>query len=151
MTVYLGVTFPFTSESCVYICSDELARPELKLYQVAMVFNHLLLVTCICIVVSLTLYFFYLNRFIAYIIGQVIRILYWNQEASSVWVEIGEHINPLVSGNPVKICNRIYPFLPSRWETSSQRCSLPFEQPNSEDCQRPDSMEVLDSKTHLRG
>lgn len=50
----------------------------------------LLLVTCICIVVSLTLYFFYWNRFIAFIIGQVIRILYWNQEASSVWVEIGE-------------------------------------------------------------
>ena len=53
-------------------------------------FNHLLLVTCICIVVSLTIYFFYWNRFIAYIIGQVIRILYWNQEASSIWVEIGQ-------------------------------------------------------------
>lgn len=68
-----------------------------------MVFNRLLLVTCICIVGSLTLYFFYWNRFIAYIIGQVIRILYWNQEASSVWVEIGEHINFLVS----KIMSRL--------------------------------------------
>ena len=51
--------------------------------------NYLLLVACLCIVVALTLYFFYWNRFIASIIGQTIRILYWNQESSSIWVEIG--------------------------------------------------------------
>ena len=51
--------------------------------------NYLLLVACLCILVALILYFFYWNRFIASVIGQTIRILYWNQESSSVWVEIG--------------------------------------------------------------
>ena len=48
-----------------------------------------LLIACICIVIALVLYFFYWNRFIASLIGQAIRILYWNQEGSSIWVEIG--------------------------------------------------------------
>jgi hypothetical protein len=52
-------------------------------------FTRLLVVACVCIVVALILYFFYWNRFIAFIIGQLIRILYWNQEASGIWVEIG--------------------------------------------------------------
>lgn len=53
-------------------------------------FNRLLLVACIAIVVALILYFFYWNRFIGFIIGQTIRILFWNQEGASLWVEIGE-------------------------------------------------------------
>jgi len=52
-------------------------------------FSPLLAVACVCILVSLILYFFYWNRFIAFLIGQAIRVLYWNQEASSIWVEIG--------------------------------------------------------------
>jgi len=59
--------------------------------------NYLLLVACLCIVVALILYFFYWNRFIASIIGQIIRILYWNQESSSIWVEIGIFI---ISSHP---------------------------------------------------
>lgn len=55
-------------------------------------FNQLLLIACICIVVALILYFFYWNRFIAFIIGQTIRILFWNQEGSSVWIEIGKSV-----------------------------------------------------------
>jgi hypothetical protein len=51
--------------------------------------NHLLLIACLCILVALILYLFYWNRFIAAVIGQVIRILYWNQDSSSIWVEIG--------------------------------------------------------------
>ncbi|KAF8161147.1 hypothetical protein B0H34DRAFT_654233 [Crassisporium funariophilum] len=61
-------------------------------------FDRLLLVTCICIVVALTLYFFYWNRFIAFIIGQILRILWWNQGASSIWVEIGSIHFSLVAG-----------------------------------------------------
>ena len=52
-------------------------------------FNRLLLISCICIVVALILYFFYWNRFIAFLICAVIRVIYGNQEASSSWVEIG--------------------------------------------------------------
>lgn len=51
--------------------------------------NHLLLVSCICIIIASILYFFYWNRFIAYLIGLFIRLVYWNQGASSIWVEIG--------------------------------------------------------------
>jgi hypothetical protein len=53
-------------------------------------FNNLLLISCICIVVALILYFFYWNRFIAFLIKAVIRVIYGNQEASSSWVEIGK-------------------------------------------------------------
>jgi len=55
-------------------------------------FNQLLLIACICIVVALILYFFYWNRFIAFIIGHAIRILFWNQEDSSIWIEIGRSV-----------------------------------------------------------
>ena len=54
--------------------------------------NNLLLITCICIVTVLTLYFFYWNRFIALLIGQAFRIFYWNQEGGSIWLEIGMFI-----------------------------------------------------------
>lgn len=49
----------------------------------------LLLISCICIVIAVILYFFHWNRFIAFLIGRGIRLLYWNQESSSIWVEIG--------------------------------------------------------------
>lgn len=49
----------------------------------------LLLIACICIALATVLYLFYWNRFIAWIIGLVIRVLYWNQGASSIWLEIG--------------------------------------------------------------
>lgn len=52
-------------------------------------FNRFLLAACICVVVPLILYLFYWNRFLAFFIGLAIRLLYWNQEASSIWVEIG--------------------------------------------------------------
>ncbi|KAH6910366.1 hypothetical protein BKA70DRAFT_122091 [Coprinopsis sp. MPI-PUGE-AT-0042] len=52
-------------------------------------FSSLLLVAVVCVTLALILYFFYFNRFVAFIIGQIIRVLYWNQEASSIWVEIG--------------------------------------------------------------
>jgi len=55
-------------------------------------FNQLLLIACICIVAALILYFFYWNRFIAFIIGHAIRILFWNQEDSSIWIEIGKPV-----------------------------------------------------------
>ncbi|CAA7261639.1 unnamed protein product [Cyclocybe aegerita] len=61
-------------------------------------FDSLLLVACVCIVAALTLYFFYWNRFVAFLIGQTVRILYWNQEASSIWVEIGSIHFSLIAG-----------------------------------------------------
>ncbi|KDR75835.1 hypothetical protein GALMADRAFT_156774 [Galerina marginata CBS 339.88] len=61
-------------------------------------FNRLLLIACVCIVVALILYFFYWNRFIAFIIGQTIRLLFWNQEGSSIWIEIGSIHFSLLTG-----------------------------------------------------
>ena len=54
------------------------------------VFDRLLLVACLSIVIALILYFFYWNRFIAWTIGQALRILLWKQEGSSLWIEIGK-------------------------------------------------------------
>lgn len=51
--------------------------------------NILLLIACICITIASFLYFFYFNRLIAWFIGLVIRLVYWNDGASSIWLEIG--------------------------------------------------------------
>ncbi|KAF8893814.1 hypothetical protein BD779DRAFT_1669348 [Infundibulicybe gibba] len=51
--------------------------------------DYRLLVACICIILASILYFFYWNRFVGLAIGYVIRLVYWNQEASSIWVDIG--------------------------------------------------------------
>ncbi|PPQ67263.1 hypothetical protein CVT25_005847 [Psilocybe cyanescens] len=60
--------------------------------------NHNLLGICISIVVALILYFFYWNRFIAFAIGQTIRILFWNQEGPSIWIDIGSIHFSLLAG-----------------------------------------------------
>ncbi|KAJ7783252.1 hypothetical protein B0H16DRAFT_1877649 [Mycena metata] len=52
-------------------------------------FDRLLLVGCVCLVVALVLYFFYWNRFIAFLLGLGFRVLYWNQGPFSIWLEIG--------------------------------------------------------------
>lgn len=58
-------------------------------------FDKLLLISCICVVIALIMYFFHWNRFIGFLIGRAIRLMYWNEEASSVWVEIGALPSPL--------------------------------------------------------
>lgn len=65
--------------------------------------DRLLLISCICIVVALILYFFYWNRFLGFVLGLVFRVLFWNQEGSSCWVEIGQlahrcHCNRVLTG-----------------------------------------------------
>ncbi|KAF8210348.1 hypothetical protein K438DRAFT_1959629 [Mycena galopus ATCC 62051] len=52
-------------------------------------FDKFLLIGCICVVISLVLYFFYWNRLIAFLLGLFFRFLYWNQGPFSVWLEIG--------------------------------------------------------------
>ncbi|KAJ7096249.1 hypothetical protein C8R44DRAFT_371827 [Mycena epipterygia] len=52
-------------------------------------FDKFLLIGCICVVISLVLYFFYWNRLIAFLLGLVFRFLYWNQGPFSIWLEIG--------------------------------------------------------------
>ncbi|TFK44762.1 hypothetical protein BDQ12DRAFT_730786 [Crucibulum laeve] len=51
--------------------------------------DRLLPVACSLIIAALIAYFFFWNRFIAFLIGVVIRVLYWNQGSSSIWVELG--------------------------------------------------------------
>ncbi|KAJ6593973.1 hypothetical protein B0H19DRAFT_1365929 [Mycena capillaripes] len=52
-------------------------------------FDKFLLIGCICVIISLVLYFFYWNRLIAFLLGLVFRFLYWNQGPFSIWLEIG--------------------------------------------------------------
>ncbi|KAH7874742.1 uncharacterized protein C8R40DRAFT_1171340 [Lentinula edodes] len=60
--------------------------------------NILLLIACICITIASFLYFFYFNRLIAWFIGLVIRLVYWNDGASSIWLEIGSIHFSILSG-----------------------------------------------------
>jgi hypothetical protein len=62
-----------------------------------MALDTLLIISCICIVIAITLYFFHWNRFLAFLIGWGIRLLYWNNESSSIWVEIGVFILDLTT------------------------------------------------------
>ncbi|KAF7969728.1 hypothetical protein HWV62_26142, partial [Athelia sp. TMB] len=41
------------------------------------------------IIVGSVLYFFYINRLVAFIISLLLRVSFWNQGSSSVWLEIG--------------------------------------------------------------
>ena len=54
--------------------------------------NYKLLVICICIIIALTLYLFYWNRLIGFILSRILRLVLWTQgkSAGSIWVEIGE-------------------------------------------------------------
>jgi hypothetical protein len=52
--------------------------------------DRLVLVACILIVLALIVYLFFWNRILGFMISIVLRILYWNQEASSCWIEIGQ-------------------------------------------------------------
>ncbi|KAJ7072266.1 hypothetical protein C8F01DRAFT_1205872 [Mycena amicta] len=61
-------------------------------------FDKFLLIACICVVVTLILYFFYWNRFIALLLGLVFRVLYWKQGPFSVWLEIGSIHFSLLTG-----------------------------------------------------
>ncbi|KAJ3826303.1 hypothetical protein F5880DRAFT_1610366 [Lentinula raphanica] len=60
--------------------------------------NALLLTACICITLASFLYLFYFNRLIAWFIGLVIRLVYWNNGASSIWLEFGSVHFSILSG-----------------------------------------------------
>lgn len=51
--------------------------------------NIVLLVTSICIVVVLILYLFFWNRLVAFLLGLILRLSFWNQGEGSIWVDIG--------------------------------------------------------------
>ncbi|PCH43678.1 hypothetical protein WOLCODRAFT_122406 [Wolfiporia cocos MD-104 SS10] len=51
--------------------------------------NIVLLVTAICIVIVLILYLFFWNRLVAFLLGIVLRLAFWNQAESSAWIDIG--------------------------------------------------------------
>ena len=52
--------------------------------------DYRLLASCISIIVGSLLYFFYWNRFIAFLFATAFRVSFWKQGSSSVWVDIGE-------------------------------------------------------------
>lgn len=52
--------------------------------------NYKLLIVCVCIVIVISLYLFFWNRFVGYILGRLFRLWFWNQGESSVWLDIGE-------------------------------------------------------------
>lgn len=113
--------------------------------------DRLLLISCICIVVALILYFFYWNRILGFLLGLVFRILYWNKEASSCWVQIGQFIclsKPLLLDHTV---NRFHTLFFVDRTNLAQGRPLPFQQPDNKDCQRTNSMALLDQETHDGG
>lgn len=60
--------------------------------------NIYLLVSCICVLVASILYTFYRNRLFAALIGLLLRIRFWDQQGSSVWVQIGSIHFSLLAG-----------------------------------------------------
>jgi hypothetical protein len=48
-----------------------------------------LLVSCICVLIAAVFYTFYWNRIISGFISLLLRVKYWRQGGSSIWVHIG--------------------------------------------------------------
>ncbi len=105
------------------------SRPQLTLHPnlVTVMLNKILLVICICIVLVLVLFLFYWNRFIAYLLGILFRLSFWNQEDSSVWLDIGKESYVLFPV-PTHHSNRSHPVLCAWGKDTFQRPSLSFEQ-----------------------
>lgn len=53
--------------------------------------NYEILIICLSIIVGLIIYLFYFNRILGFIIGRILRLLFWNQGESSIWVHVGEY------------------------------------------------------------
>lgn len=51
--------------------------------------NIVLLIACVFTVILLLLYLFYWNRVLALAISILLRIAFWNQAESSIWLTIG--------------------------------------------------------------
>ncbi|KAH9839543.1 uncharacterized protein C8Q71DRAFT_517238 [Rhodofomes roseus] len=51
--------------------------------------NIVLLIACVLTAILLLLYLFYWNRVLALVISIVLRIAFWNQAESSIWLDIG--------------------------------------------------------------
>jgi hypothetical protein len=49
-----------------------------------------LIIACGLIVVSLILYLFYLNRFVAFLVNLLLRFWGWKAGSASVWIEFRE-------------------------------------------------------------
>ncbi|GJE95456.1 hypothetical protein PsYK624_116400 [Phanerochaete sordida] len=67
--------------------------------------NYKLLIVCICIIIALTLYLFYWNRFVGFALTRTLRLLLWTQgkSAESIWVDVGSiHISILAGRILVK-------------------------------------------------
>lgn len=92
--------------------------------------NIVLLVTCICIVVVLTLYLFWWNRIFGYLLGLVFRLSFWKQGESSTWVDIGKSRCPIFAYAGLLRDLRVYTPLRSYWENPTQGLALLLEQPN---------------------
>lgn len=56
--------------------------------------NVVLLIICICIIIAVIAYLFYLNRLIGFLLGLVCRIAFWNSGETSIWVSIGTFLLP---------------------------------------------------------
>lgn len=54
-----------------------------------MIFEKYILIACASINVTLIAYFFYWNRIIAFLLTRILRFLFWNQDGSSLWIDIG--------------------------------------------------------------
>ncbi|KAI0342100.1 hypothetical protein BDW22DRAFT_1358216 [Trametopsis cervina] len=60
--------------------------------------NYRLVIAAACVAIGLILYLFYWNRFIGFVLGRIIRFVFWNQKESSVWVNIGSIHFSILSG-----------------------------------------------------
>lgn len=95
--------------------------------------NYRLLFVSICIVIGLVLYLFYWNRILGFIIGRIIRLLFWNQGESSIWVDVGE-LRYVPSPIHTQGTLRFHTSLHSRGKDFAERCRVSLQQ--SDDTRR---------------
>ena len=112
--------------------------------------NIVLLITCVFTVILLLLYLFYWNRVLALGISILLRIAFWNQAESSIWLDIGMHAllyRVQLSQPPL----RFNSVLRDSGQDSVQGPPVLFKQPDHPSRQGPTKLEVLDPKAGRRG
>lgn len=89
--------------------------------------NIVLLIACVLTAVLLLLYLFYWNRVLALVISIVLRIAFWNQAESSIWLDIGVLRTKALQLVFDLLFVRCYPVLRDSWKDSVQGSALLLE------------------------
>ena len=107
------------------------------------------LIAAILVVIAILFYTLYWNRLLALIFSVILRVILWNKDGSSVWIQIGAlSFTYLLSPSDVCPDSRLAPHVILVGANTSQGFPIPLEQPIHQSRQSPVAVAILDSFPH---